>query len=114
MSVVNRGMNNDEPYHFFSTLEITEDPTCIITYKNPVGITIFYNIPSNEQWIIWGRCNQCGLCELGRVDDYVISWHDEPGNPFACEDLIYSYRKGIPIRPELPEKMKCSYRGAYL
>lgn len=71
-----------------------------------------------ERWIIYGTCNQCGLCEVGAIEDYIIWISGKvPGEPYACYDKrVLEGRKDVPIRPELSVKMgpQCSLSGVYL
>lgn len=77
--------------------ERTEDPYLIIVGKEE-NFIIYYNWVTDEQWVIWGKCNYCGECIEGAVN-------------LPCE----SDRMDIPVRPEISQKMQtCVLRGAYL
>lgn len=78
-------------------LQLTQDPTCIIVYKGQ-GFIIYYSLPSDEQWIIYGNCSHNGTCVDGAI------------NP----DLRpVEQRLDCPVRPEI-ECVGCPLRGVYI
>jgi hypothetical protein len=79
------------------SFELTCDPTVIIVYRQP-HFLIYYSIPSDEQWIIYGDCTHNGSCIDGAI------------NP---DTRPYSERLDVPVRPELKCK-GCDLRGLYL
>lgn len=76
---------------------ITQDSTCIIVYQQN-DIVFYYNWISDDQWIIWGKCNLCGLCIEG-VENADIRPKEE--------------RLDIPMRPPIKIK-ECSLRGVHI
>ena len=78
--------------------ERTQDPTCIIVYHED-NFIIYYNIETQESWIIYGKCSLCGNCIIGAIDP----------------DLRpYDQRGDIPVRPEISKTKDCTLRGVYL
>ena len=71
--------------------ERTCDPTCIIIYKEPHFI-IYYQLATEESWVIYGDCTGDGTCYEGAQN---------PKPELDC-----------PVRPEI--KCTCSLRGVYL
>lgn len=112
------------------------DPFCRPVRKEsrPEGPVTWYETDSGEKWAFVGVCNQCGLCEefkpefVGTVQEvnFLVStkegahgdifvrrlqWNHAPGTPNAVEELNYSERPDIPIRPSLLEDIpQCSYK----
>lgn len=91
-------------------MESTRDPNIVIlerhTDKNPKkDYVIYQNTRTGQKWRIDGRCNKCGLCEVGSNGN--IKWNPDVliGDPNACEDLDYP-RLDSPVLPEIKEMMK--------
>ena len=74
-------------------MELTDDVSCIIIYRDDM-IVVYYNLESNESWVIFGNCNRCGEC---LPDNWI-----EP-----------QIRKDIPVRPEISKIQECSLGGIY-
>ena len=75
----------------------TSDPTVIIVYQG-LSFVIYYNIETNESWVIYGDCTHNGSCVEGAV------------NP----DLRpYNERLDCPVRPDI-ECEGCNLKGEYL
>ena len=72
--------------------EITCDPTCIITHRG-LEFLIYYQIETQESWIIYGICTQKGSCMDGALNEKPV---------LDC-----------PVRPEI-ECDGCNLRGVYL
>lgn len=112
----------------------TEDPTTWITNKTEELIE--YENIDGKKWIIYGKCNACGLCEIydesliidnittqtniKMVNNEIILWQrqllwkNKPGVPGACEEINYSSRKDIPIIPDLVNSIKeCALSGEW-
>lgn len=90
---------------------------------------VVYETTFGERWEITGVCSACGECEVGAVDIYHEEtkdkfplekryqiWTGVPvGQPGACLDARFDNRLDIPVRPEMPGKMKnCTLSGKYL
>lgn len=71
--------------------ERTCDPTCIIIFRAK-DLIIYYNIVTDEQWLIYGCCKQLGFCYEGVKD---------PKPELDC-----------PVRPDF--EGCCDLRGEYL
>lgn len=69
----------------------TCDPTVIIVYQE-TDLIIYYQIETEESWIIYGKCTDKGYCYEGAVN---------PKPELDC-----------PVRPEF--KDCCDLRGVYL
>lgn len=92
----------------------TQDPDVIIEVRsiddlNPINDFVVYrNKKIGERWRIDGRCNRCGLCEVGRVKPNPIIFNPliKIGDSEACTDTSIEFRSDVPSRPEMPAKMK--------
>lgn len=96
----------------------TEDPYVVILEQGNNHV-IYQDINSKEKWIIEGQCNQCGLCEHGRINYPFVIFADgiKIGEPYACVDILKALNKrnDIPLRPEgVNEESKCTLRGYYI
>jgi len=105
------------PYDLELTLA-TEDPHCWITAQGTDADGtpwIKYWSEDGNRWIIRGKCNQCGECEVGTINRNIV-WTGIPvGQAGACIDLDYGNRKDIPVRPEISKFCSsCTLRGEYL
>lgn len=89
----------------------TSDPNIIIedqsTDNNDPNDdwVIYKNLKSKYRWIIRGRCNRCGLCEVGRVDDGKITFDEliKIGEAEACIDLTFKSRLDVPSTPDVKQ-----------
>ena len=97
----------------------TEDPDTVIESRVDTP-TLSYTIyrakaGQHNNWIIFGKCNCCGQCEV-RNDNPNIIWTGIPiGQPGAEYDITFGKRKDIPVRPEIrSEADKCTLFGYYL
>ena len=84
-------------------IELTQDPTCIITYRGE-HFLIYLNIHSLEEWIIYGDCTHNGSCVDGAINPDLRS---------------YGERLDCPTRPESETNPQvecegCDLRGVYL
>ena len=83
------------------SFELTQDPNCVIVYRQE-HFVIYYDLQSNEEWIIYGDCTHNGSCIDGAI------------NP----DLRpYNERLDCPCRPEsngYVDCQGCDLRGVYL
>lgn len=77
--------------------EITCDPTCIIIHRD-TDLVIYYQIETQESWLIYGKCSHNGSCIDGAI------------NPDLRNS---SERLDCPVRPEIDCK-DCSISGIYL
>jgi hypothetical protein len=77
--------------------EFTCDPTCIIVYQQEHFI-IYYSIPSNETWIIYGDCSHNGSCIDGAINPDLRPREE---------------RLDCPVRPDI-DCEGCPIRGLYL
>ena len=94
-------------------IELTEDPYVVIVARDSNSI-IYRDIISNERWIIRGKCNQCGLCEVGAVNNNIVWTGIKIGHAKACYDSNYKNRKDNPVRPKVSEIEECTLSGEYL
>ena len=94
-------------------MEQTNDPTCWITERSEDRVV--YETIDGEKWEIFGRCNQCGECEVGSENEY-IKWTGTPvGEPNACYDIRGEDRLDSPVRPEISKNCpNCTLTGRYL
>ena len=77
-------------------MELTQDPYVIIIHRGEQHL-IYYNVETDEQWLVYGNCTLKGYCIEGAV------------NP----DLRpYVERLDIPVRPDF--RGCCDLRGEYL
>lgn len=104
-----------KPLHettFFS-LEKTEDPYVVIESKTEDSVT-YRSITNNERWVIYGKCNCCGECEVGSNNPNIV-WTGPVGEPNAEYDIMFNKRKDIPVRPDISRKCThCTLKGEYL
>lgn len=94
-------------------MEQTCDPTCWIVERSEDRVV--YETIDGERWEIIGTCNQCGECEVGSNNEYIM-WTGTPvGQPNACYDIRGDARPDSPVRPEISDNLKnCTLRGKYL
>lgn len=92
----------------------TEDPFVIIE-KQTSEYKIYRNITNKERWIISGKCNCCGQCEVGTANPNIV-WTGIPvGEPYSEYDITFGKRKDMPVRPEIAKKNpNCTLSGEYL
>lgn len=76
----------------------TQDQTVIIQFQQDDIIIIYYNILTEESWIIYGKCSRNGSCIDGAINS---------------DNRPYSERMDCPVRPEI-ECEGCNLRGEYL
>ena len=83
----------------------TADPDVFIEEQGEDSVV--YYAPG-ARWKVTGRCNCCGLCEVGAVGRNLL-WVKEPGQPGAEVDLDYGKRLDIPVTPAMKEAIpQCS------
>lgn len=75
----------------------TQDPTCIIIHREK-DFLIYYQLETEESWIIWGCCSQHGTCIDGSINS---------------DNRPYEERLDCPVRPEI-DCDGCDLRGEYL
>ena len=92
----------------------TEDPGTIIEYSTN-DIILYHRLQDDSRWLIWGRCNCCGLCEVGSNNPN-IRWTGSPiGEANAEYDITYGKRRDIPILPEGAARCPANtLRGEYI
>ena len=76
----------------------TQDPTCIIVSREE-NFLFYYQIETQESWVIYGCCNHKGTCIDGAVDPDLRPVEE---------------RLDIPVRPEISDKCTCDLKGEYL
>ena len=79
------------------SFEITADKTVIIVYQEKDFI-IYYSIPMEQSWIIYGNCSYNGSCIDGAINPDLRKREE---------------RLDCPVRPEI-ECEGCPLRGVYL
>lgn len=100
----------------YCNCELTEDPWIFITGRTTDRSVTYYDVKSNEQWIIFGKCNCCGQCEINNHNPN-IRWNDgvSVGESGAEYDIAFSTRKDLPVRPQIAQKCdRCVLWGEYL
>lgn len=78
------------------SFEITADKTVIIIYQEQDFI-IYYSVPMEQSWIIYGNCSHNGSCVIGEVNPDLRPREQRLDNP---------------VRPEI-ECEGCPLRGIY-
>lgn len=93
--------------------KFTCDPNCWIIDQGDDYVT--YETIDGERWNITGTCNQCGECEVGSNNPFLV-WTGTPiGQPNACYDSRGDERPDSPVRPEIASKnLNCTLKGNYL
>lgn len=89
-------------------IENTSDPFVVIIEKS-VGnespaddYVIYKSTITNITWKISGRCNCCGLCEVGSTSNILWNENKKIGEENACTDLDFPNRYDNPATPETP------------